>query len=597
MLCLLVFFTTTLMAQQTKKLNALYNTALRFERMRVYDQAIIQFEKLFKANPKNSAYYQGLKRNLLRLEKYELFLQTVKYKLAVQDDVMGNADLGFAFYKLGRQDDAKRQWDLAIKKYAGNASIYIHVANILLREGLVDQAVKIYMLGRKNNKDETLFAVELANIYANRDQRAQATKEFLTYYTRNKRQILWVEGQILSYINSEDSLAVLDEIQKFVKKQKAPDIPLLLLYANSLKSLNKSDEAIEVVLQIEKTTTGRGRKDRAGHYFNQFAAEAYRQEKYEIALKAYAILLQRWPESPYANDATLKTAYIQKNKQNYRQALSILDGYIKTNKNKFEAEFLKGKILAENLREPKEAVAVLTPLFNTSRARDYQRITAYALGDCYMQMAMLDEAERWYIQALQKTEPHNVGQQNVVYFRLAEVKFMNRQFTRTLNTLGKIKARRTPKVGSEDLHNDALEFSFLIEDNLPDSAGALASYAAFKKEIAQYNSENAADTLKSLLAHFPRAALAPIALINLANLYKAEGKMKESEETLRQFLTAYADSRYTDEVLFELADHVASTGKKEEALSYLNEILVSHPYSTYLEETRQKIRALSSSIQ
>lgn len=163
---------TILSAQESNNLQRLYNQALQFERMRVYDQASAQFEILFNANPRNIAYYQGLKRNLLRLEKYEQFLQKVKQRLSVQNDVMGNADLGSAYYKLGQSEDAMYQWDLTLQKYSGNASAYIQVANLMLQEGLVDQAVKTYKLGRKNLKDESLFAVELANIFASRDQRA-----------------------------------------------------------------------------------------------------------------------------------------------------------------------------------------------------------------------------------------------------------------------------------------------------------------------------------------------------------------------------------------------------------------------------------------
>lgn len=52
---------TILSAQESNNLQRLYNQALQFERMRVYDQASAQFEILFNANPRNIAYYQGLK--------------------------------------------------------------------------------------------------------------------------------------------------------------------------------------------------------------------------------------------------------------------------------------------------------------------------------------------------------------------------------------------------------------------------------------------------------------------------------------------------------------------------------------------------------
>ena len=588
---------TILSAQESNNLQRLYNQALQFERMRVYDQASAQFEILFNANPRNIAYYQGLKRNLLRLEKYEQFLQKVKQRLSVQNDVMGNADLGSAYYKLGQSEDAMYQWDLTLQKYSGNASAYIQVANLMLQEGLVDQAVKTYKLGRKNLKDESLFAVELANIFASRDQRALATREYLNYYSKNQRQIRWVEGQILSYIKSDDSLAVLAEIRNFNKSSGDTDVSMLLLHANCLKSLNRSDEALQIIQQVERLSRDGIKNNREGQYFYQFAEEAYRQGKYDIALKAFTSLQQMGPENSFMAEAILKTAYIQTKMHNYQKALKSLDAYLLRYDDRFEAVFLKAKILSDYLHKPDEAIAVFDKLYKTSRTREQKRFAAIALGESHLQKGETNRAEKWYVQALQKTEPYQTDLQNEIYYKLAEVNFINKKFAQSHSELKKIKSGTSENAGSQDYFNDALEFLFLLEDNFSDSTTTLTLFADYKKYLVQNKTVDAEKALEKIISHYPEASLAPIALLQLANLYGIEGNASKREESLRHFIANYHDSQYMDEVLFQLAGLLAAAGKKEEAIAKLNTILVDHPYSTYLEETREKLRELSPSIQ
>ncbi|KAA3619812.1 MAG: outer membrane protein assembly factor BamD [Calditrichaeota bacterium] len=584
---------TTLHAQNSKNFSRLYNAALQDERLRAYDQAALKFEALLQAYPQNNAYYQGLKRNLLRLDKYPELLAVVKKRLSVFSDVAGNSDLGLALYKMGRTEDARAQWQKTEALFPHNAAVYIQIANGFLSLGLPNEAIDTYKRGRKEINDASIFAVELASIFSNQGEKAKATEEYLNYYKKSPRQIRWIETQILSFLNSSDSLRVLDEINKFIRDQKTPDLPVLQLYANSLKNMNQMQEALRILNQIEIHAQKNGKNYRTGQYLYQFGQEAFRQKAYDPALQAYRMLLHDWPDSRFANDAAFKTAFIYSQQKKYNESLGMLEKFLERNPSHFEANYLKGMILLNELHEPAQATDVFEPLYKNGRTHDLKRKAALALGDAYLQKGEFSSSEKWYQRALQTTDPGQILSKNQVYYKLAEVHFVNKKYALAKQTFSQLKPGASSVNITNDLINDALEFSFLIDDNLADSTGVLAHYADYKKHRFQNKLSDAESELQEIATNFSSAALAPVALVELISLFIEQGKDAQAETALRLFPEKFQQSELVDEVYFMLAELLIKTERAAEAKEYLNKILIEYPYSTFLEETRARLRKIS----
>ncbi len=579
-------------AQDKNELKRLYSVALQKERSRSYEQAAINFERLFHLYPANNAYYQGLKRNLVRLERYQLLLTVIEKRLSVLNDVAAHADLGLVLYKQGQIREAQRQWQNTLDRFSTNAMAYIQVAAAQLGEGLVAQAIKTYKRGRKKLGDNAIFAVELANIYAGSDEKAKAAAEYLKYYRKNTRQVRWVEAQILSYLNSSDSLQILMTIRREIEATDPPDLNLLKIYANSLKSMNRRRSAMQTLIKIEEVASKIVRNYRPGEYLSRFAQESYQQEKYEIALSAYTTLQEQWPDSPFNREAFYKAAQIYEKKGDYSAALNQLQAFLANNRQHFNGNYLQGMIYLSDLHQPERAIPVFELLFKSSRTRRQKRQAALALGDAFLQHGDLITSARWYREALGKSETFDVARKNEVYYKLAGVQFVGKKFLQAGQTLAKIKSARGSN-NHDDLMNDALEFSFLIADNLADSAAALSRFADYKLFLARNDFKAAESALEDVAQKYPASALAPEALIGLATLYAQQNDEHKQELTLRRFTEKFAESDLMDEACFSLAKILAQTGHSREAAEYLNKILVEYPYSTFLEESRTLLRQLS----
>ena len=593
---LLILFAGASQAQDKIERNRLYSLALQKERNRAYDQAAVQYEKFFRFQPAKSAYYQGLKRNLLRLEKYQLLQTVIEKRLSVIKDPAASADLGMVFYKRGQVEAAHDQWQHTLDRFSANAMAYIQVASVMMAEGLSGAAIKTYLTGRKKLKDDTAFAVELASIYANRDEKARAAVEYLNYYRKNPRQIRWLESQVISYLNSADSLQVLQAVRTAVDRDSPADINLLKIYAKCMKSLNRKRAALDIIIRIEKIAAGSNRNYHAGAFLNQFAREAFQQGKNELALAAYKELITRWPESRLSNEARYKTARILEEQGNYAAALKQLDNFLITNKGHFAANLLRGSILAKDLHQPEQAVAIFSALFKRVRIRPQQRQLALALGDTYLQLGEYSQSEKWYRQALRKSDSFNLTQKNEVFWAMANAQFIAKKFSLAAASLAKIKPASDVK-DRDDLMNDALEMQFLISDNQADSSGALSLYADFKGALARFDYSAAVASLENIEQHHSDSALAPESLLQLAALFALHGEQQKEESALRRFIEGYADSGLLDEVYFKLADLLMQTDRTKKAAVYLDKILTDYPYSTFLEASRLMLRQVAPAVQ
>ncbi len=76
------------LAAQNPQLNAArLNQAQTYERVGQYDRAAELYQSLFDSDPRNGAYYQGLRRSLLSLRRYEELLAAINRRLTIINDL------------------------------------------------------------------------------------------------------------------------------------------------------------------------------------------------------------------------------------------------------------------------------------------------------------------------------------------------------------------------------------------------------------------------------------------------------------------------------------------------------------------------------
>lgn len=589
-----IFVCNDASAQQIRDLNAQYRRALSFERNGHYANAAEMYETLFRLKPQNNSYYQGLLRNLNRLGRYGEAVEIVQQRLKVVDDALGRANLGSAYYKLENQQQALQVWEEALARWPRNVGAYSQVASAMLTNNLYDRAIEVYRRGRRALRQESLFGIEIANAYANQGKFSQATKEFLIYVEKNPRQMSYILRRILTYIDANPETNILQTVRKFVQSREMPSPQILEIYENCLKRHGKFAEAFEVVDRLEALKAEKENARGSGRELLEFAQEAAWAGKHAIARKAYEKLISHWPDSPYRITAQIGLSDSYLREKNYAQAMAILDDIIQEHKNPnfvLQAYLEKGAILLDDLNDPEKAISCYQYVFDHFTARRIRLQAALALGKAAMRLVRFDSATEWFEKALHLLDAESAKERNEIYYMLAELSFSQKRFSACLKYLDQIEQVNF-SAAQEDFVNDALEFAFLVESSLPDSAGSLSQYAVYKRYALARNNERALEALEVLLANDPQSPLAPRALLDLAGLY---GKMQQAEleiGTYRRILADYPTSIYLDTAAFFLARALEKHGRPGEAVKAYEDFLAAYPQSIYLEEARHNLRAL-----
>ena len=592
----LVLLTGTVLAQFNQaQLEFIYRSARDYERLGYYEKSAQQYQVLFENQPTNTSYYRGLKRNLERLGRYDKVVQVVRRRLLVADDAMGRSDLGSALYATGQTQQAFAEWYGVIDRNPTSASGYSQVATAMLSNQLYDEAIVVYYNGRKAMRSDKLFAIEIANAYAARNKYAKATAEFLVYVDSNPRQLPYVQRRILKFIDAGDGEKILKVIEKRVQNSEHPKRELLSLYSSCLTRLDRYPEALQIQIQLEENRReANGRRKQGSDLYN-FASDALKDGKTRVAIQAFSLLLSEWPNSAYAQPAKigLSDAYLQI--QDYASAVRVLDEVAANSPQgtyRLKAQLAKGKILLENLHEPGQAIAVYKEIFDEVPNSSIKREAAVFVGDGYLQLGQTQKAEAWYDKALQLISKNQTGLLNKIHFRLAELAFCAKEFTKSITLFEKVEFTGGKMSDEGDLGNDALEWIFFIEEAQADSAGALSEYADFKRLSIQKKDRQALAVLEKIVQSYPSSPVAARALLDAGGIYLRLQKPEGAFTAYERILQDYPTSVYVDAALFQLAGAYAETGRPGEAIASYEKLLVDFPDSIYLEEARKRLRQL-----
>ena len=586
---------STALAQQRTDLNRIYKTATDYERLGNYEQAAEHFLTLFRAMPASASYYGGLKRNLQRLGRYDELVIVVRQRLKVVDDIVGHADLGDALYRSNQQDEARKEWDALLERYRSSSGAYSQVAGAMLRNNLIEEAIAVYERGRSELGNKNLFAIEMANAYTARLQYDLAVQEFLHYLDANPKQYLYVQERILSLFNDDSGEIILAEVENAIRKNGSPTYELLQIKANCLKKLNRFEEALLVHAQLEGKRPTDSKPAPNGRELFNFAGEMQRADQLSVAVEAYRELLQNWPNSPFYPAAQIGLAESLMQAGSYAEAVQSLDDIVSENKNSnyvLRAQLIKGDIFLNLLNQPEQALSVFMDVHNTYKNPQAQRQSALSLGDVYFHLGNTDKAREWYLSAYRFLSDREVDFRNTVHYKLAELAFCERQFTDAIEKLEKVEPVQNARLLEDDLVNDALEFIFVIEQNLADSSTALALYAESACMRKRNDFAATADSLEALVARYPQSFLAPKALIDLGAVYGALAQPQKKIDAYQRVASQYGSSIYADEGTFLLARSYEESGQIDKALATYEKILQDFPMSIYLEQTRKHLRAL-----
>ena len=169
--------TATALAQDPDLNKSRLRTAQDLERRGSYDIALRIYRSLYDLVPRNQLYYGGVKRNMLRLKKFDELTEIIKTQINLSNgkNLRFRADLGNVYSKRGDLERAMSIWDSILVEDPKERSGYIYVANAMVQNRLYDQAINVYQNARQTLGKQHLFVFEMASIYVLRLKYREAT--------------------------------------------------------------------------------------------------------------------------------------------------------------------------------------------------------------------------------------------------------------------------------------------------------------------------------------------------------------------------------------------------------------------------------------
>lgn len=571
--------------------------AQEFERAGNYDAALRIYQNLYSQVPNNQLYYEGIKRNMIRLKRYDELLALISAQAQATNDSRYLADLGNVYYKSGDPLRATEIWNNVLDQQSRNQAVYPNVATAMLENQLYDEATEVYKLARKNLARDDLYVFELANIYIIRLNYKEATQEYLKYLASNPDQFSYVEGRMATYTtDAEHGRPIADLLKSELTRTNQPYLIRKLLANLYLRIEDYPSALLEFKILEAMPRSQTDANQQYGEELYLYAEKALNANQYQFAQQAFDLILARYKNSPFTIRALYGLAMCRQKQKHSQEAIrSYFDLASLAPESPWaqEALFQIGEIYFEDIFDIDKAIAAYKSLLQKYPLGSKTIEALLRIGDCQVAKGDLKEAQTWYEKPLSQTSGSWYLRDQALY-KNAYVDFLNGDFDPAHEKLKQIVSNMNLKqIADQSFVNDALELTMLIEENRATDTAALEIYSEAQKLKLQRKPAEAVTKLQTILANYPTAGIADESLLDLGDLEDARGNYTQAIGYFQDLLTQHSESVYNVRAQKRIAEvYQNGLGDLQKAAEAYERILVEDPSSFYVEEVRQKLRAL-----
>ena len=581
-----------------RKNNHRYKLALQLENSGKYAEALQIFQQLWEANPSSMSYYRGVKNNLLNTKQYNKAIQAAEKMLSIRKSYYIEADIGEIYYKFGQKEQAIEIWTNIINQNKKNPSAYQAVANSMLSNRLFDEAIEIYRQGRKNIPQNTIFLIELANLYSARIDYQNATLTYIDYLEKLPSQYSYVESQLIRLAKNIEEVEPITYIIKERIKNGSNIYNLKKILAQLYIHDSNYREALNVYEEIDNLMNDMASKDRSewGRELYDFAENALRDGAYEFSEQAFRMIISKYPKSHYISRSYFGLAESSFLQEKFEDALDaytkITTNYPKTNEAK-NSYIRIGQIQLEFFNDPNAAKEAFNKVLKNFPFSDQHFDANFFIADCDIQNGDLQNAQERYEYMLKMKRVNDSVSEKVI-FRMALLKFWERKFDESLAKLDEIINNETIIFNHRKgfYVNDALELSILIKENM-DKKDVLEPYAKSMLLIEQKKNEEALDMLQKIAEKNPKATLIENVLLKIGEVETKSGNYENAINVYRQIVKEHPEGLKRDIAQKRIGDvYYLQLNNKRKAIEEYELVLTNYPESLLVEDVRKIIRKL-----
>jgi tetratricopeptide (TPR) repeat protein len=587
--------------------NNRFRLAQSYEQGGDFESATRLYKELLAAEPTNSVFFDGLRRSLLQLKRYDDAIGLIHHRLgSYPNDINLLCLLGSAQYQSGKEKEASASWEQAIALEPANANIYRLVANTLLENRLLDKTAELYRRARKECHDANLFTIDLAQLLSITMDYAGATEEFLRYLQQAPMQLGFVQSRMAQFTGKEEARGAALEVVRTAQR-RSDDVNLHRLLGWLLLEGKRFAEALEVYKRIDRLSNA------AGVEIYSFAERAYKEGAYAVAAEAYReaisipLALQRLPYAKFGYALCVKELSIQSDTslnptadgsfvpESQSRYATAIDYFRKIIAEYPHTEFAGRSFYQIGTIQFEKYFDLDGALASFQSAEKSQSPSNSILFDVAIKVAEVLTAKgdtgqaSLRLRSVVAAPNATPDQQDEATYRLAELEYFGGNFNGALKNLEAISANLKANYA-----NDALQLHSFLQENILTGEQGLKEFARADFLSKQNKFTEAVSAFQKVIEQNTQALFVDEGLMRIATLQTRSGRYADALATYQKLLAQFTESSIAlDKAQFGIAQiydyHLRDTAN---ATAAYEKLLADYPASLLIDRARRRIREL-----
>ncbi|PLX28921.1 MAG: hypothetical protein C0600_09175 [Ignavibacteria bacterium] len=594
-------------AQAADERNTL-RLAQTYEQAGKFEDALRFYRDLYRMNPSNTSYFDGMRRTLTGLKRYDEVTALIGEQLQRRP---GDFQLwifrGGVYLQRELPDSAEADWEHAIAMNPKNGQVYSLIADQCVNTRQFDTAIDYLRRGREALKAPQLFAFEIARASAMHMDFETAMNEYLGYLRAVPQALYQIQQQISMFSEIPQALDAALRAAEEQTEEFSDSEPIHYLLAWLHMERKDYASAYSVYRDIDEMKNARGME------LLKFASRAFNDRAYREAADAYAETVERFPDQAYIPQAefqharSLEALYEKEgvpeelhggdtrypsteSVSSYQGAIRLYEGIAARypgHPMASESLYRVGYLKYHRFGDHDGALEILREIADTRRTVFSNTDADILIGDVLLAQGDLEASIAQYDAVL---GARGIEEQNrrVVLFRIAEAYFFKGEFDTVLVQLKPL----TDDVGN-DIANDALALAAMIAQYRMPGERPLQHYARVLFLERQRKLSEAAALARSMTEEFAATDLVDLAWLKLAQLQAESGAAGDAASTYAGFLEQRSESFLRDRALFHFAKlQEEALQQQSAALETYQKLLTDYPNSPFAPQARERIVAL-----
>ncbi len=505
-----------------------------------------------------------------------------------------------ALYHAAGEKDKKEAYTEDLKKHYYQNQLKLNViAQNLVSQQLLDDAISFIAEARKISGNPYAFSLDMAGIYRMKNEKPEMTNEYINYARENPLNINYVKNIFQNILKEDDDLDFLEN--SLIKKIQSE--PNNFLYADLLIWVElQRKNFYGAFIQARSLDRKKNTKGDESMRIGQIAMD---NEAWDDAIRIFQYVSDTYDES---YNYAISKRYIIRAKENkirnifpvdraeIRTLINDYDNLIKEiglNHISLEAQRNKALLHAFYLDEKDSAIFILQKVINNPRSSPQLIARAKMdLGDIYLLNGTPWESTLLYSQVEKSNKESPIGYE--AKLRNAKLNYYTGNFTLAQSHLDILKLATT-----REISNDAIDLSLLIKNNtvLDSSEKIMQNFANIELMIFQNKVDQSITSLVQLISNNPTHPIVDESYWKLSGLLKQKGQFQEAIKYLDKILELFPTDILADDSMYEKGliyqDHIKN---EDLAMETYQKFLTQYPGSIYVAEARNKIRVLRGDL-